>query len=209
MLRVAKSPTARPAVGPQFVDWKNHKCLVGGGLSPSAEQTAGHHGAPVVRDHRRLMNIMRPVSPPQMLERANPMAVSVACIAKLQAWHFQTTQNGHHNPGDGPNSRCHGGPFDPSRAGASAALQSSRTSRPAAVTFKSRSGEQPGVCRRPPMASRLRRNGHSPSTRRVCSVRISSATLVRESRTSSANGAFGRHERQDNAGMRLVTAASR
>jgi hypothetical protein len=32
--------------------------------------------------------------------------------------------------------------------------------------------------------------------------------LVFESRTSSANGAFGRHERQDNAGMRLVTAAS-
>jgi hypothetical protein len=32
--------------------------------------------------------------------------------------------------------------------------------------------------------------------------------LVLESRTSSANGAFGRHERQDNAGMRPVTAAS-
>ena len=28
--------------------------------------------------------------------------------------------------------------------------------------------------------------------------------LVRDSRTSSANGAFGRHDRQDNAGMRLV-----
>jgi hypothetical protein len=26
---------------------------------------------------------------------------------------------------------------------------------------------------------------------------------------SAANGAFGRHDRQDNAGMRLVTAASR
>jgi hypothetical protein len=38
-------------------------------------------------------------------------------------------------------------------------------------------------------------------------IRISSAMLVRESRTSSANGAWGRHERQDSAGMRLVTAA--
>jgi len=41
------------------------------------------------------------------------------------------------------------------------------------------------------------------------SSRISSAMLVRDSRTSSANGAFGRQDRQDNAGMRLVTAASR
>jgi hypothetical protein len=31
----------------------------------------------------------------------------------------------------------------------------------------------------------------SPSTRRVCSIRISSAMLVRDRRTSSANGAFG------------------
>ena len=31
--------------------------------------------------------------------------------------------------------------------------------------------------------------------------------LVRDSRTSSANGALGRHERQESAGMRLVTAA--
>jgi hypothetical protein len=31
--------------------------------------------------------------------------------------------------------------------------------------------------------------GHSPSTRRRCSSRISSAMLVRKSRTSSANGA--------------------
>jgi hypothetical protein len=50
---------------------------------------------------------------------------------------------------------------------------------------------------------------HSPSTRRVCSIRISSAMLVRDSRTSSVNGAFGRHERHDSEGMRLVTAASR
>jgi hypothetical protein len=50
---------------------------------------------------------------------------------------------------------------------------------------------------------------HSPNTRRRCSSRISSAMLVRDSRTSSANGACGRHERQDSAGMRLVTAASR
>jgi hypothetical protein len=32
-------------------------------------------------------------------------------------------------------------------------------------------------------------------TLRVCSTLISSAMLVRDSRTSSANGAFGRHER--------------
>jgi hypothetical protein len=31
--------------------------------------------------------------------------------------------------------------------------------------------------------------------------------LVRDSRTSSANSAFGRHDRQDGAGMRIVTAA--
>jgi hypothetical protein len=49
---------------------------------------------------------------------------------------------------------------------------------------------------------------HLLSTRRVCSIRISSAMLVRDSRTSSANGAFGRHERQDSDGMRPVTAAS-
>src|SRR5215470_599226 len=49
---------------------------------------------------------------------------------------------------------------------------------------------------------------YSPSTRPTqCSSRISSAMLVRESRTSSANGAFGRHDRHDNAGMRLLTAA--
>jgi hypothetical protein len=47
---------------------------------------------------------------------------------------------------------------------------------------------------------------YSPSTRRRCSSRISLAMLVRESRTT--NGAFGRHERHDNAGMRLLTAAS-
>ena len=44
---------------------------------------------------------------------------------------------------------------------------------------------------------------------RVWSIRISSALLVGERRTSSANGAFGRHERHDNDGIRLVTAASR
>jgi hypothetical protein len=33
--------------------------------------------------------------------------------------------------------------------------------------------------------------------------------LVRDRRTSSANGAFGRHERHESEGMRLVTAASR
>src|SRR6266567_5636445 len=50
---------------------------------------------------------------------------------------------------------------------------------------------------------------HFPSTRCLCSSRISSAMLVLDRRTSSANGAFGRHERQDNAGMRLLRAASR
>jgi hypothetical protein len=49
---------------------------------------------------------------------------------------------------------------------------------------------------------------HSLSTRRVCSIHISSAMLVRDSCTSSANGAFGRHDRYESAGMRLVTAAS-
>jgi hypothetical protein len=49
----------------------------------------------------------------------------------------------------------------------------------------------------------------SPSTCRLCSSRISSAMLVRDNRTSSANGALGRHERHDSAGMRPVTAASR
>ncbi len=42
----------------------------------------------------------------------------------------------------------------------------------------------------------------------MCSMRISSAMLVRDRPTSSANGAFGRHERHDSAGMKLVTAAS-
>src|SRR6516225_5913976 len=49
---------------------------------------------------------------------------------------------------------------------------------------------------------------YSPSTRRRCSSRISSAMLVRDNQTSSANGAFGRHDRHDSAGMRLLTAAS-
>jgi hypothetical protein len=48
----------------------------------------------------------------------------------------------------------------------------------------------------------------TPGTRRRCSSRISSAMLVREGRASSANGAFGRRERQDSAGMRLLTTAS-
>jgi hypothetical protein len=53
------------------------------------------------------------------------------------------------------------------------------------------------------------RDLHSPRMPRRRSSRISSAMLVRDSRTSSVNGAFGRHERQDRAEMRLVTAASR
>jgi hypothetical protein len=43
-------------------------------------------------------------------------------------------------------------------------------------------------------------NGTARS-RPMYASRISSAMLVRDSRTSSANGAFGRHERQDSAGM--------
>ena len=50
---------------------------------------------------------------------------------------------------------------------------------------------------------------YSPSTRRRCSSRISSAIIVRDNRTSSTNGVFGQHDRQDSAGMRLVTAAWR
>jgi len=61
---------------------------------------------------------------------------------------------------------------------------------------------------RTPLPAALVDRDHSPSTRRRCSSRISSAMLVRDSRTSSANGALGRHERQDSEGMRLVTAAS-
>ena len=62
-----------------------------------------------------------------------------------------------------------------------------------------------GYDAKPPRQSRrklrLRRRrarlSHSPSTCRRCPSRISSAMLVRDSRTSSANGALGRHERQD------------
>ena len=43
----------------------------------------------------------------------------------------------------------------------------------------------------------------------MCSIRISSAMLVLDNRTSWANGACGRQERQDSDGIRLVTAASR
>jgi len=57
-----------------------------------------------------------------------------------------------------------------------------------------------------PFLNRLPRC-QSPSTRRRCSSRISSAMVVGDSRTSSANGAFGRQDRQESAGMRLVTAA--
>jgi hypothetical protein len=45
---------------------------------------------------------------------------------------------------------------------------------------------------------------HSPSTRRVCSIRISSAMLVRDRRTSSANGTC-LQKRRDNEVLRLVT----
>ena len=44
---------------------------------------------------------------------------------------------------------------------------------------------------------------YSPRIRRRCSSRISSAMLVRDSRTSSANGAFGRQPLHDSAGIRL------
>jgi len=51
-----------------------------------------------------------------------------------------------------------------------------------------------------PLAASVAASFYSPSTRRVCSSRISSAMLVRDSRTSSANGALGRHDRHDSAG---------
>jgi len=47
---------------------------------------------------------------------------------------------------------------------------------------------------------------HSPSTPRVCSSRSSSAMLLSERRTSSANGACGRQLRHDSDGIRLVSA---
>ena len=46
----------------------------------------------------------------------------------------------------------------------------------------------------------------SPSARRVCCSCSSSATLLSERRTSSANGACGRQERHDSAGMRPLIA---
>ena len=68
--------------------------------------------------------------------------------------------------------------------------------------------EHNGSCLNPAASRRPVDRNHSPSTRRRCSLRISSAMLVRDNRTSSANGAFGRHERHESEGMRLVTAAS-
>jgi len=56
---------------------------------------------------------------------------------------------------------------------------------------------------RPPLPAALVDLDQSPSTRRRYSSRISC-----DRRTSSANGAFGRHERHESEGMRLVTAAS-
>ena len=50
----------------------------------------------------------------------------------------------------------------------------------------------------------LRVGRYSPNTRRLCSSRISSAMLVRDRRTSSANGAFGRHDRHDSSGTTAV-----
>ncbi len=61
----------------------------------------------------------------------------------------------------------------------------------------------------PPLPAAVVDRNYSPSTRRRCSSRILSAVLIRDRRTSSANGAIGRHDRHDSAGMRLVTAASR
>ncbi len=52
-------------------------------------------------------------------------------------------------------------------------------------------------------------SGYSPRIRRRYSSRIFSAMLIRDNRTSSVNGAFGRHERHDSAGMRLLPAALR
>ena len=47
---------------------------------------------------------------------------------------------------------------------------------------------------------------HSPKIRRVCSSCSSSAMLWSERRTSSANGACGRQDRHDSAGIRLLIA---
>ena len=46
----------------------------------------------------------------------------------------------------------------------------------------------------------------SPNAWRVCCSRSSSATLLLERRTSLANGACGRQDRHDSAGMRLLIA---
>jgi hypothetical protein len=73
------------------------------------------------------------------------------------------------------------------------------------------------VVNNPPLRVLFRRPGSQGRNRQVFlgadgsakeRRRISSTILVRDSRTSSANGAFGWHERQDSAGIRLVTAAS-
>jgi hypothetical protein len=53
---------------------------------------------------------------------------------------------------------------------------------------------------------RMSTGGHSPKMRRACSSRSSSATLLSERRTSSANGACGLQARHDSAGIRLDSA---
>ena len=47
---------------------------------------------------------------------------------------------------------------------------------------------------------------HFPKMRRVCSSCSSSSMFLSERRTSSANGACGRQDRHDSAGMRLLIA---
>jgi len=71
----------------------------------------------------------------------------------------------------------------------------------ASLTLGTRASEQ-----NPPrwgIAAGFKRMTFTTSTRRLYSSRISSAMLVFDSRTSSANGAFERHERHDSAGIRL------
>ena len=58
-----------------------------------------------------------------------------------------------------------------------------------------------------PLRVQIRVARHSPNARRVCSSYSPSATLLSARQMSSANGACGRQDRHDSAGMRLVSAA--
>jgi hypothetical protein len=64
-----------------------------------------------------------------------------------------------------------------------------------------------GQPRAGPLRVQIRVAHHSPNARRVCSSYSPSATLLSARQMSSANGAFGRQDRHDSAGMRLVSTA--